>query len=251
MFVPLRSVVLGKAILSIESGCYHTPYGFEEHGMNGSRILVGYGAADHDPPLPEPPTQARGAEKRERIYQAALSRFAGDGLAATRVEDVIADAGVSWATFFRYFPRKEDVLVEAAARHFTDRTVAAAREGLADRRLRIRTVLERTFASLLEPAALPQSLHYQALLEVLAGPARFAALVDGDHPQPLIGLVAEILAEGRRRGEIRTDVDPAAAAVTLAAGAMFPAVQAAAVGADAQASVTLALDLTWTGLRPG
>ena len=33
---------------------------------------------------------------------------------------MIADAGVSWATFFRYFPRKEDVLIELAARHFRE-----------------------------------------------------------------------------------------------------------------------------------
>ena len=52
------------------------------------------------------------------IYQAAIARFRVEGFAATKVDDVIADAGVSWGTFFRYFPRKGDVLSEAAARHF-------------------------------------------------------------------------------------------------------------------------------------
>ena len=59
-----------------------------------------------------------------------LERFRADGVAATKVEDVIADADVSWATFFRYFPRKGDVLIEAAVRHFP-RSRAAVGRGLA------------------------------------------------------------------------------------------------------------------------
>jgi AcrR family transcriptional regulator len=81
--------------------------------------LVGYGTDDaEDASLPTPPTQARGVDKRDRIYTAAIARFRSDGVGATKVGDVIADAGVSWATFFRYFPRKQDVLVELAARHY-------------------------------------------------------------------------------------------------------------------------------------
>src|SRR4029079_2338935 len=80
--------------------------------------LVGYGQPGTEggrDRLPSPPTQARGIEKRDRIYAAALAHYAADGVAATRVEDVIADAQVSWATFFRYFPRKGDVLIELGA----------------------------------------------------------------------------------------------------------------------------------------
>ena len=77
--------------------------------------------------MPSPPTQARGFEKRDPIYQAAIARFRVEGFAATKVDDVIADAGVSWGTFFRYFPRKGDVLSEAAARHFRDHVRPSAR----------------------------------------------------------------------------------------------------------------------------
>jgi AcrR family transcriptional regulator len=177
-----------------------------------------------------------------------MARYREAGVADTRVEDVIADAGVSWATFFRYFPRKEDVLLEGAARHFRDRVRAVAAEGLKDRRLKIRTVVERTFAAILEPDELPPELHNAAMLEVFAGPARFAALV-GDHPQPVIGLVAELLAEGQRRGEVKPDIDPGAAAMALSAGCMFLAVQAAATGADPVESAGRALDILWGGLE--
>lgn len=214
--------------------------------------FVGYGGGVSQSPLPAPPTQARGVEKRDRLYDAAMTRYREVGVTDTRVEDVIADAEVSWATFFRYFPRKEDVLLEGAARHFRHRVRTLAEEGMQDRRLRIRTVVERTFTALLEPGEMSPALHNAALLEVFASPARFSALVGGQ-PQPVIGLVAELLAEGQRRGEVRADMDAGVAAVGLSAGSMFLAVQAAAAGADAVQSAMQSLDILWGGMeeRPG
>lgn len=116
-------------------------------------------------------------------------------MTGTKVEAVIADADVSWATFFRYFPRKEDVLVEGIARHFRDRVV-----------------------------------------------------VENGHSAPVIGLMAELLEAGQRRGEIDPDLNAGFAALTVVAGAMFPAIQAAAAGADPGQSVGRALDLLWPGL---
>jgi TetR/AcrR family transcriptional repressor of uid operon len=209
--------------------------------------LIGYGDGGRQSPLPAPPTQARGVDKRDRLYEAAIARYDHAGVANTRVEDVIADAGVSWATFFRYFPRKEDVLIEGAARHFRNHVRAVAERGLRDRRLRVRTVIERTFTALLEPAELPPALHNAAMLEVFASPPRFAALV-GDHPQPVIGLVAELLGEGRNRGEVRPEVEPSLAAMVLTAGCMLPAAQAAAAGADPLQGARMALEVLWGGL---
>jgi AcrR family transcriptional regulator len=212
-----------------------------------SSSVIGYGGGAGQTPLPAPPTQARGVDKRDRLYEAAVGRYHQAGVADTRVEDVIADAGVSWATFFRYFPRKEDVLLEGAARHFRTRVRTTAEQSLQDRRLKVRTVIERTFAALLEPTDLSPTLHNAALLEVFASPARFAALV-GDHPQPVIGLVAELLTEGQRRGEVAADVDAGVAAMAISAGCMFLAVQAAAAGADPVESAFRALDIVWGGL---
>jgi AcrR family transcriptional regulator len=206
--------------------------------------LVRFGGGTAARTLPMPPKQARGVEKRDRLYRAALARFRTEGVRATRI-----DAGVSWATFFRYFPRKEDVLVEAAARHFRDQVGAAARDGLRDRRLRIRTVLERIFSALLTPGELSPQLHTAALQEVLADPPRFAALVDGSNQAPLVTLVQEVLQEGRLRGEVRSDVLAATEALTLSAGAMFPAVQAASAGLDPRPIVAEALKVLWGGLE--
>lgn len=209
--------------------------------------LVGQGRQGPAAPLPAPPTQARGFEKLERIYRAAIARYATDGIAATRVEDVIAEAGVSWATFFRYFPQKGDVLIEALARHFREHVRPSAEAALGDRRLRVRTVIARSLVSLIRPADLPPSLHTAALLEVFANPPRFAAMVADGHPQPVIGMVAEIIAEGQRRGEVRRELDPAVVALVIVAGAALPSAQAAALGANPAAVIEASLDVNWHG----
>jgi len=46
-----------------------------------------------------------------------MKEFARHGFDQARVEDIVADAGVSWGTFFRYFPRKEDVLLQMGVEH--------------------------------------------------------------------------------------------------------------------------------------
>jgi AcrR family transcriptional regulator len=214
----------------------------------GQTNAIGHAMGREGARMPEPPKQARGVEKRDRLYAAALARFERDGVAETRVEEVIADAGVSWATFFRYFPRKEDVLIEAIARHFREHAIPLAEKARADQRTRVRKTIERLLVALLSAEEMAQPLHNQAFIEVFANPARFAAMVDNGHPAPLIGLIAELLEEGRRRSEVKPGLDPGFAALTVTAGAMFPAVQAAAVGAEPAISIGPALDLLWSGI---
>jgi AcrR family transcriptional regulator len=213
------------------------------------QALVGYGGGDGRPAqIPAPPTQARGFEKRDRIYEAAIARFAADGVAGTKVEDVIADADVSWATFFRYFPRKGDILIEASARHFRDHVRPSATAALADRRLKISTVIQRLLFNLLRPADLPPALHGAALLEIFANPDRFAALIGEGPSPPVTVLLEEVLAEGQRRGEIRRDLDTAVAALTVIAGTSLIGAQAVATGLDPSEPVKASLEISWRGI---
>jgi AcrR family transcriptional regulator len=213
------------------------------------QALVGYGAGEVSTArIPAPPTQARGFEKRDRIYHAALARFRAVGVAATTVDDVIADADVSWATFFRYFPRKGDVLIEAAARHFRDHVRPSVEASLADRRLKVSTVIRRLLVSLLQPADLPPALHGEALLEIFANPDRFAALVGEGPSPPVTVLLEEVLAEGQRRGEIRRDLDTAVAALTVIAGAALIGAQAVATGIDPSEPVAASFEISWRGI---
>lgn len=80
---------------------------------------------------------------REEIADAALSLFEEQGYEATTVEQISTVAGVSSATFFRYFAAKEDVL-------FAHEEEAAA--GLVER-VRARADRARTVAALAAPVA--------------------------------------------------------------------------------------------------
>jgi AcrR family transcriptional regulator len=216
------------------------------------QVLVGYAAGDARPArVPEPPTQARGFDKRDRIYRAAIGRFGAEGVAATKVDDVIADADVSWATFFRYFPRKGDVLIEAAARHYRDHVRPTAEASLADRRLKMSTVIQRLLVSLLRPADLPSELHGAALLEIFANPDRFAALVGEGPGAPVTVLLDEVLAEGQKRGEVRRDLNTAVAALTIIAGTALIGAQAVAIGIDPSEPVAASFEISWRGIAAG
>ncbi len=61
------------------------------------------------------------------ILDAALKRFAADGFARTRMEEVAADAGVTAGTIYRYFPSKQ-ALVDALVERHIDLSWARGRE---------------------------------------------------------------------------------------------------------------------------
>jgi TetR/AcrR family transcriptional regulator, transcriptional repressor for nem operon len=61
----------------------------------------------------------KGSETRERILQAAASRFRRQGYVETSVNQVMRDAGLTHGGFYAHFPSKEDLFAEAV-RHATD-----------------------------------------------------------------------------------------------------------------------------------
>lgn len=68
---------------------------------------------------------SRGRATEERLVAAARATFAAHGFAAARVEDIVAEAGVSHGTFYTYFDNKADVL-DTLVRGSADRLLAVA-----------------------------------------------------------------------------------------------------------------------------
>jgi AcrR family transcriptional regulator len=170
--------------------------------------------------MPEPPKQARGIEKRDRLYEAAIARFERDGVAETRVEDVIADAEVSWATFFRYFPRKEDVLLEMGIEHFRTHVWPLGDETPEGP---VRDPIYELLKALLI-SDWPSHLHGAVLREITSTPVRFSALLGDDEP-PWFEILARLLAQGQEQGEVRDDVEAVTLAAVIGPACLFPAIQ--------------------------
>jgi AcrR family transcriptional regulator len=175
-----------------------------------------------DLPLGSIPRQRRGILKRERLFEEAMRQFEVNGIDGTKVEEVVAAAGVSWGTFFRYFPRKEDVLLEAAVAHHREITTPIVEKGL-EAGDPARDVVLALFMSMLVPSRYPPALHGAMLHEVTKNPARFSTML-GDLDAP-VTLIRRILLVGRERGEVRDDGPALMPAAVLIAGVMFPVVQ--------------------------
>lgn len=57
---------------------------------------------------------------RERLLDAAERRFEGDGIAATGINDLIAEADVARMTLYNHFASKDDLVVEYLRRRDAD-----------------------------------------------------------------------------------------------------------------------------------
>jgi AcrR family transcriptional regulator len=63
---------------------------------------------------------------RERILNTAASLFYKDGYRATGIDRVIAESGVAKATFYKYFPSKDELIVA-----WIDRAEASSKDSFA------------------------------------------------------------------------------------------------------------------------
>jgi TetR/AcrR family fatty acid metabolism transcriptional regulator len=198
------------------------------------------------------PRQRRAVATRRRLYEAAMAEYARVGLEAARVEDIVAAAGVSWGTFFHYFPAKEDVLLDAAAeicRVYAAETVAGLEAGRDTE-----SVLAAAFGAMsrgageVTPSA---ALRGRMMLYVLGHPGRLTEFL-GDDVAPPVAATTAVLAQGQLRGEVRADEPPEALAVILLYAVLFGARRGATIGRPPGSTPLgrLALAVVLRGMRP-
>ncbi|MFJ8147020.1 TetR/AcrR family transcriptional regulator [Streptomyces sp. NPDC096048] len=88
-------------------------------------------AAPAPGPAPVSLTERRKAETRMEIARAAARLFVGQGLRATRAEDIARAAGIAPRTFYRYFATKEEAVAPLYALG-AERWAQAVREAPAE-----------------------------------------------------------------------------------------------------------------------
>jgi AcrR family transcriptional regulator len=185
------------------------------------------------PPSPSRPRQRRAAATRQRLYEAAMAEYTRVGLDAARVEDIVAAAGVSWGTFFHYFPAKEDVLLDAAA-ELARAYSATAQAGMAAGH-GTEATLSAAFTAQFQAAAQVTSsdaLRGKILMYVVTHPGSLTQLLSDsdDRLLPPMPATTAVLAQGQLRGEIRADEPAESLAVIVLYAVLFSTQRAATIG---------------------
>lgn len=150
---------------------------------------------------------------RARLVAAAEARFRRFGYKRTTVEDITAAAGTGKGSLYLHFDSKEAVylaVVEASLERFVETATAT---------LRARGSVARRLSALVEATAQHYG-HDELLAASLLGEThlvdgRVAALAAEIQRTRIRGLLADIIAEGRRDKSVRSGLDPEVTAAVL------------------------------------
>lgn len=152
-------------------------------------------------------------QTRGRLLDAARVLFAAQGVLGTTVEEIADQAGVSRATFFNYFPTKDDLL--GALHTSTMDSLANTIDSLLAQDLTTGERILGLFADFVEATEeLPGFLRAVTgeLERDLASPEISAERTDRFNDE-----ILRILTPGIERGEVRTDYPPIFLAQMVAA----------------------------------
>ena len=152
-------------------------------------------------PAPEESVGLRERKKarlRQQIIDTSIRLFRSRGYEDTRIEDIVQILEISQPTFFRYFPSKDAVLREVGRRGFTCikehlETELTSRATTAQRLLHMYEGMAREVES-------DRPLWRAVVLSGAMDPIRSPEM---RQPEEIaVSLLRDILAEGRKRGEI-------------------------------------------------
>ena len=194
------------------------------------------------------PGGRRQGDKRERILRGAVKIFAKKGFYASRVNEIARAAGVADGTIYLYFKSKDEILTSlfedriarllSLLRAEVDRTVGAEN--------RVRRIVEFQLGLLEGERDLAEVITVN-----LRQSTRFLKQYATKRFIEYLELMAQVVAEGQRAGELREDVSPRIMARAIFGAmdgiAMTWALGSAEVGGLKRAASQLA-DVLLTGL---
>jgi len=156
-------------------------------------------------------------ERRQQLIEAAAQVFSKQGFAHTRVSEIADQADVGKGTLYEYFSSKEELFLavfEWLHEQFSSR-VREEIERASGTRAKIRSLL-RTGAEIIaeQPELYSMSFDFWAASQTGEVQHRFEGACSEMYEQFRAG-VAELLAEGRKRGEVRAGIDDRAVAAAV------------------------------------
>lgn len=144
----------------------------------------------------EPVKQPKAEATRARIREAANTLFLERGVDETTVDAIVAEAGVSKGTFYLYFERKEDLLLEYGAKRL--RLVKSLIPELLGRPS-FRDAVCELVDKVVRGKAWDQEVTRRAILEIGSNTDRMSVAMPHQVLQPLVEVA-------RARGQVRRDM---------------------------------------------
>ena len=148
-------------------------------------------------------------ERKERLYEAALSLFRGQGYETTTVDQITRQAGLAKGTFFNYFPTKDAVLRYMGSREVGRLGAATlSLNGTSSSVGKLKRLMSALAASLERDRDLVCLIFREGVTvsDLMAGDAGGFSL------QPMAAL---LIRQAQRQNEINPNLDPAALAAAL------------------------------------
>jgi TetR/AcrR family transcriptional regulator len=161
------------------------------------------------------------ANQRERLLDAAVVCFAGDGIAATSLRTIALKAGVTPALVHYYFGSKEQ-LVEAFIAERMTPVAAALRESLLAAGPDPRALMAAFVRGMHDLVARFPWWPALWVREVLNEKGALRDVLLKQIAPQVAQLVAGALAEAQKRGELAADLDPRLTMVSLMGLTMMP-----------------------------
>jgi len=135
---------------------------------------------------------------RDALFDAAVALFVEQGYEATTMEAIAERAVVSRATAFNYFPKKEDLLLEWAARRRAAVAAAARADAARGRPPAIRSLLVRLAGTYTQD---PAAQAFTRAWLTSAGPLKPGAWESAV-------LLADLVRAGQDAGALAAEADP-------------------------------------------
>jgi AcrR family transcriptional regulator len=140
--------------------------------------------------------------RRSRLLEAAAAEFAAAGVDGANVNRISVAAGLAKGTIYNYFPSKRELFLAVVAEASAQTAIGVGTvPDDAPIAQRLRAILESDVAWVREHEAFARVL----VREALAGDPRFQPEIL-EAAAPFVERVAEIIAAGVERGEVRDDL---------------------------------------------
>ena len=156
-----------------------------------------------------------GRDKRQLILDAAIKVFARNGYHGSRVSDIAREAGIAYGLVYPYFKNKEEVLDTIFDEQWS--AFLEAIQAIADGGGRTDDKLLSVAALILNAYRVRRDWVKVLVFEIQRSP-RFHDSERLEAMGRLFGLVARIIGEAQKSGELRADLEPRIASYLFIGG---------------------------------